>query len=309
MMNIVCTIDDKFTRYCGVMLTSLFENNKGEEITIYIVTDYLSPVSIAQLDKIVVQNYKQCLHIYNVDLSLFEDFPLREGDHVSYATYYRLYLTKFLPLSVSKVLYLDADLIVRAPLNVLWEIDLSGYALAAVPDKLAYYAYLQESLGYSPMDSYFNAGVLLLNLDYLRENNFTPKALAFLKDNHDKVLYHDQDILNALFHDKWIHLHYKWNYQDFYATSYGRELFFLKDLKCETQNFPIIIHYSSSEKPWNTICNNPYRQEWFNYQNLTVWKDEKPTLSLKDKIMKLRREILFFLGLRGRSWYSKYCEL
>lgn len=36
-MNIVSCIDDNFALYCGVMLTSLFENNKDENVTVHIV--------------------------------------------------------------------------------------------------------------------------------------------------------------------------------------------------------------------------------------------------------------------------------
>lgn len=40
-MNIVCSFDNKYSPYAGVMLASLFENNKDIAITVYALTDYV----------------------------------------------------------------------------------------------------------------------------------------------------------------------------------------------------------------------------------------------------------------------------
>ncbi len=36
-MDVVCNIDDNYTKFCGVMLTSLFENNRDEDITVHVL--------------------------------------------------------------------------------------------------------------------------------------------------------------------------------------------------------------------------------------------------------------------------------
>ena len=35
-MNIVCATDDNYVPLCGIMLTSLLENNRGSHVDIYI---------------------------------------------------------------------------------------------------------------------------------------------------------------------------------------------------------------------------------------------------------------------------------
>ena len=35
-IEIICNIDHNFVKYCGVMLTSLFENNRNEQFHIHI---------------------------------------------------------------------------------------------------------------------------------------------------------------------------------------------------------------------------------------------------------------------------------
>lgn len=36
LMNIVCATDDNYVPLCGIMLTSLLENNRGSHVDIYI---------------------------------------------------------------------------------------------------------------------------------------------------------------------------------------------------------------------------------------------------------------------------------
>lgn len=38
LMNIVCATDDNYVPLCGIMLTSLLENNRGSHVDIYILT-------------------------------------------------------------------------------------------------------------------------------------------------------------------------------------------------------------------------------------------------------------------------------
>ena len=44
-MDIVFTIDEKFTRFCAVAIASLLKHNKTEEICFHIVTDNLTEKS------------------------------------------------------------------------------------------------------------------------------------------------------------------------------------------------------------------------------------------------------------------------
>ena len=64
-INVVCATDDKYVPYCGVMLTSLFENNQEREINVYILVDkVLSKRGIAKFDRLAKQ-YKQNINFRN----------------------------------------------------------------------------------------------------------------------------------------------------------------------------------------------------------------------------------------------------
>ena len=130
-MDIVCCTDNNYIKYCCVMLTSLLENNKEENITIHILGDNLTSDSQNTITSIVEEKYNQHLCLYAVDRKLVVDFP-NMGSYVSLTTYYKLFITSILPSSLHKVLYLDCDLIIVHSVKSLWDCDLTGKPMAAV---------------------------------------------------------------------------------------------------------------------------------------------------------------------------------
>ncbi|KAK7443527.1 hypothetical protein VKT23_015700 [Stygiomarasmius scandens] len=92
---------------------------------------------------------------------------------------------------VERVLYLDADLLVRSNLEPLWQTDLRGRPLAAIPD-------VGHPMGYDGIDrkAYFNAGAMLMDLAKIRING---QNLHETGRNMKDSSFRDQDALNAHF--------------------------------------------------------------------------------------------------------------
>ena len=103
--------------------------------------------------------------------------------HLSSATYLRYFIPNF--VSEKRVLYLDSDIIVTSSLTTLFELDLDGYPLGAVPD-------LPTS------SEIFNAGVLVIDTDMWRKENISKKLVDLTVEHHEHV-YGDQEILNMFF--------------------------------------------------------------------------------------------------------------
>ena len=83
-MDIVCNIDNQYVKYCTVMITSLFENNKGEDIHIHILTDNLSDESKKILND-TAESYGQKLSVYYIDPKQIENYAVKPG-YISIAT-------------------------------------------------------------------------------------------------------------------------------------------------------------------------------------------------------------------------------
>jgi lipopolysaccharide biosynthesis glycosyltransferase len=246
-IQIVTATNNEYAPHLAVMLFSLLENKKSPNpLLIYVMETDLSQANKQKLKAITARK--------RVKLKFIEmekrDAPYLVFGHVSKESYYRIHIPDILP-NLKKVLYLDCDMIVHDDITRLWETEVDGHFLAAVEDPAGPYRY--EDLAV-PEHHYFNAGVLLLNLEKWREDGISDQVMNFLSDHPDKIWWWDQDALNAILHAKWLRLDMKWNYQPFSWIPL---------------EYPSIIHYTSQIKPWNG--NPPLREYYDWYARRVKW--------------------------------------
>lgn len=271
-MNIACCIDNNYVIQCGVLITSIIENNKNEYINFHIITAGFSVQNEELLNQ--MGNSSISITIHTIDSSILKSCPIREADYVSLSTYFRILIPKILP-NLDKIIYLDCDIIVTGSLKELWDIDISEYAVGAVLDMLTEDIRNYNRLNYSRVHNYFNAGVLLINIQYWIVNNITNTTLDFIIKNPDAVKKHDQDALNKILHNKKLLLPLKFNLQDgFLYEEKILERSYWDELE-EAIKYPIIIHYTGSAKPWFKDCVHPYKEEYHKMLNKTIWKNKK----------------------------------
>lgn len=211
-IDIVACTDKWFVMPTGVMIYSVCVNNPDMDIVFHVITDdCVTDDDKNDLEDIVVSFKRKSIVFYPVSKSIRNNcFPALENTHVTEITYYRLWLTKILPNTIDKILYLDGDIIVRHSLLSLWNTDLEGYALAAVADCMEGNIEYYNRLGYPSQYGYFNAGALLINLKYWRENHVTKEFLEYISLHSTEIVFHDQDVLNVVFREKkkWLPIEY-----------------------------------------------------------------------------------------------------
>lgn len=301
-IHIVLASDDAYVQHLGVLLVSIFENNKEETLLIHLLADNISDKNKRLLSQIVDQQYGQRLVFYEMDKRLFKEFPLRAKDHISIAAYYRLMLVNLLSEEISRILYLDCDMIVTGLLRPLWEADMSGKAVAAVMDNLFFAPETFSRLSLPVEDGYFNSGTLLINLDYWRKVDVFGEALRIAETKSDILLWHDQDILNLLFHKCWLRLPYRWNVMNTLMRSfpyYTPKL--LKEIDKEIEK-RVIIHYTCAWKPWIYPCDNPLSFEYYKYLRLSPWKGFKPRASILERVKWRIHIVRVSLGLLKKGY-------
>ena len=214
-----------------------------------------------------------------------KDFRLHKS-YWSVANYFRLMASRILPADIERVLYLDSDIIVRRSLAEFWSTDLGGFACAAIED-----AFWDPRLDYVqvPQGSrYFNSGVLLINLSYWRQNNVYERAVEFIKGDPDKLNYYDQDVLNALFVDQWVNLPAVWN-------DMARSTLHIPALRNLNIPNPAIVHFVGPYKPWNWLCNHPFKYEYRKYRRKTPWpryrQEGKPRYRFLRSVVRVLRSV------------------
>ena len=302
-INILCCTDEKYAPFYGIMLTSLFDNNKGEFFEIFVLTAGLKEETIQDLQTLVDANHSK-LTVIIVDESRLKNCPIREGDHVTLATYYRLLTPVLLP-DVERIIYLDGDIIINNSLKPLWNTNLEDKALAAIIDE-DYNGEERHKRLYIPQQiPYFNAGVLLINLKYWREHDVIIRCMKCIENMADKLLFHDQDTLNVVLHNEIKLLPLTYNFQRGfidYAFYNNYDSKYQEEINSEKYK-PTVIHYTGYSKPWHKGCRHPYASYFLYYWKKSLWSDMplvKTNSSFKQRLSAIRNEIIWTLGIKKR---------
>jgi len=175
--------------------------------------------------------------------SLIESLPgTRDFPPVVYA---RLLLDELLPPEIERVLYLDSDLYVRAPVERLLEMDLEGKSLAAAPEPGRHHLVGGDDMRmregpFDNADPYFNSGVMVIDRRAWGRAGLRGYLLQLQQRGELAALYHDQDVLNLKFRDDWLRLDPLWNLTKPHPA--------LRALD------PMIVHYTTGMKPWNVLA-------------------------------------------------------
>lgn len=272
-MNVIYAVNSEYINLLLVSLKSLKDNNPKIE-NIYILNSNLSYEDINKIRTISGNNVK----FLNVDGSLVcklvGNVYLKDS-YFSKEIFYRLLIPKLVNQSIDKILYLDVDTIITSTLSELFEIDISKFPLAAVP-----YASIKKEklkkLNIKFGQNYFNSGVLLLNLNYIRKNEIFDITIKNLIRNERKYNLPDQDALNSTLNGNFYPLDEIYNY----TPSNAKKFKFKSQVK--------IVHFVGEFKPNICFYKHPFKKIFMNYYKEIELIDSKCILNRKYLIMRFR---------------------
>ena len=247
---IVLIADQAYTEQLTVTMKSIMYHNKS--VDFYIINQGIMPDWFRKMRRIV-RNLGGELYNIPFDMGLISD-EWRTQNHISPIAYAKYFIPRL--IDRERVLYLDTDVIVNGSLTSFFFTDLKGFPVAAVRD----------------VDGSFNTGVMLVDNLQWKELSVSDKCLELSEGEKSKhwELEHfngDQTILNSVFQDNWLELDKRFNVQvghdivAFYSN--WQEHFCMKDS-------PLIIHYTTYRKPWNSSTSYRYREKWWDFYNLEL---------------------------------------
>ena len=163
-----------------------------------------------------------------------------------------------------KVLYLDSDIVILSDIADLYNVDMGDNLLAAVPDDViqtieVFREYAEKVVGVATYKNYFNAGILLMNLDELRKFKFQEKFLYLLEKVKFSVAQ-DQDYLNRLCKGRVKLLENTWDRMPIGGDIINRDELHL-------------IHYNLAFKPWH-FEDILYKEYFWQYAEKTEYFDK-----------------------------------
>ena len=263
VIPIFYAVDDGYVPFLAVSIHSLIENSSKE----YYYAIKILYTNICEENKKKILKYeRENVKIEFVDLNYYiEEIKdkLFTRDYYTNTTYFRLFLPELYP-QYDKVLYLDSDIIVVGDISELYNTDMSTNLVAAAPDDIiqknkVFQDYAELVVGVAKYQNYFNAGVLLMNLDELRKFKFQEKFLYLLSTVKFSVAQ-DQDYLNRLCKGRVTLVSHDWDVMPYVNDETKPE-----DIK--------LIHYNFAYKPWH-FEDITYNEYFWEYAKKTEFYDE-----------------------------------
>lgn len=257
---IVSTVDDNYAQHYGVMLTSLLRNKSNNtDIHAHILDAGLSDENIIKI-KSIASYFKTQITIYKNNI-VNSCHHFKTNGHILTPSYYRIYIGSILPHNIKRVLYLDCDIVVLKDLSDLFNTNLSEYQIGCVPDPIVRND-KHVDLSLSTDTIYFNAGVILIDLEKWRDNGTESVLSDYIPRHEDVLTFLDQDALNAVFDGKYYSLERTYNTFSYLIVS--------PKLSKPT---PHIIHYVGSLKPWHFNHRKGTVGKYYEYLSMTPWRD------------------------------------
>lgn len=260
-MNIALCTDENFSIPALVCITSILENNVEEECNIYILTDNLSVKAREKFDRLALL-YHQTIRIIDIDKHCFDGLVVSERYPMS--MYYRFLVPEMLP-EEKIALYLDCDIIVRHSLRKLFCIDISEYAIGAVVSQSCDWVNWSNELKLT--STFFNSGVMLMNLEYWRNNDICTLLVKWIDEKNTDMWLPDQYALNKILDGKVFYLDYRYNFQERWTHPLtGSYMHFRRwEEICKAGEDPVVMHYCDAEKPWFIESSHKFKDEFLKY--------------------------------------------
>ena len=284
--------NDNYVPYLDVAIISIIANSSKENN--YIITVLETDISKENQDKLLKHNCD------NISVNFFNTKeiiePIKDSlpimFYYSQAAFFRLFIETAFP-EYDKVIYLDCDLIVLTDVAKLYNEDVGNNLVGAVYEQntdrsIAFTNYVENIIGI-PHKTYFNSGVMVMNLKEFRKLKVQEQFFYMLSNYNFDCLAPDQEYLNTICHGRVKFLPNGWNKHSFPEPPEG-------ELN--------ICHYALANKPWHykDTINGEYfwayakqsqfydniLREFNNFSEEDKEKDRLAFISLLDSIEKIK---------------------
>jgi lipopolysaccharide biosynthesis glycosyltransferase len=300
-ISVVMAVDEQYAAPLFVTVLSLLENLRPSVgLELYLMRSGLTPETRSKLESAWGDRVR--LHWVALDYEKLES--LRSYGYMSSpAANFRLLVGSSLPGHVSKVIYLDADLLIQKDIFEIWEQDMHGKIVLAVQDSYIQRLPARCLPAQKKADvqlPYFNSGVMVIDLKVWREAGLEQRCLEAAGRLKHRTKWLDQDVLNICLAGRWGLLPPVWNKQ------FSLDLF--SDWQCspyeevefqEARSRPAIIHFCTQTKPWHRFCDHP-REDVLAYQ--AALRRTAFGAGLAPRPSLLRRSVEFLAAPHDASW-------
>ncbi len=163
-------------------------------------------------------------------------------------------------------------LLVLGDLSEIFCEQIDGYSALVVEDEGSLTQI--KRLNLPEENNYFNAGVMMFNLQELRKFDFKNECMNFYRNNKEIICLEDQDVLNCILNGKCKFVSLRYNANNRIFTGNELENFYTEEEIKEAEQNPVILHFTDCIKPWNENCIHPMKNEYYRYWLNSPWKQK-----------------------------------
>ena len=230
--------DEKYMPFLSVTLTSMKKYSSPNcNYAIYILYTGELGANAELVKGLAEDNFNISFVDVSEKIELIQSV-MRCRDYYTSAIYFRLFIPDLFP-QYKKAIYLDCDIVLLADIAKLYEKDIGENYIGAVADEVVasvpeFKAYTKNALGIEA-STYFNSGVITMNLEKLRALDFY-KTFYGILSSYDFVVAPDQDCLNLICQGNTYYYGGEWNKMPMAGDKTAQ---------------PKLIHYNLCMKPWH----------------------------------------------------------
>ncbi|MFA5088634.1 MAG: glycosyltransferase [Candidatus Omnitrophota bacterium] len=268
---VVCVADNNYVQaLCAAIHSGLINLKRYPKILLFLIHEDISDFNRNMILKSIPPQKADVQWLPLPPGMLTKLKKLKVDGWLAHAIYFRIYLPELLPAQIEKAIYLDSDLLIQGDLGELWDMDMEGKAVSAVPNldwRVSSVRGLKnyKELGLSADSKYFNSGVIVFNLARWRQGNISDKVVQSIEHTKGESLWPDQDALNTILANDWKELDRLWNYEAL-MNPYDEEAI----SQCH------ILHFTGPCKPWHDQYSHPTKELFFHYLDMTAWSGWRP---------------------------------
>jgi len=296
-IHILYLSDANYATFAGTSVVSLFENNRHfDRITVWLIDDNLGDENRKRFCE-AAEKYGREVRFLDMSEGIRKLQEIGAPKYRnSYTTYLKLFAFGMLPDDVHRIFFIDSDSVVTGKLDELVDFDMQGNAVAAVKDVLC--REYMVSLGFPTGDSWYNMGVMLVDIDAWKNENCEAKIIENMKKRCAYVAV-DQDLLNTTLHGKITTLppcynttphHYVYDHKTV-MKCFPWEDFYSEEEIAQAQSNPVIRHFERflGHSPWHLNNLHPFTKDFDYYLSISPWKDYQKKKAVNTMTFRIER--------------------
>ncbi|MBK4733510.1 glycosyltransferase family 8 protein [Noviherbaspirillum pedocola] len=300
-VHIAFGVDAGYYRGMGVAITSIIENNPKRRFIFHV---FAFTVTAEDRDRLraLEEKHGQRIEVHQLDtgaLDAFRRFPCF-SQH-SLGTFIRLLIPEGLRGVTDRVLYLDADLLCFGDISDLLQTDLGDCIAAAVTDEQSTTVSTQVPALGLKHGQYFNAGVMLIDIERWVAADVSDIALKALSMR--ELRFADQDALNIALDGRVRYVDAKWNYRYHLVDYLDRG-----ETRLNVGPSFALMHFTGPVKPWHDWCLHEVRCMFLELQSRSPWAGMPLDAPRTARELKLFSRFLMRQNriVESISWHCRY---